>query len=91
MFTDVELQYFIQLIQKKDCKENSDEVKEENTDYSVNIEANNSPYGYVFQNHALKSTHIKRTLWNRMGQTIDRQFGALSGILNLAGVQVIWF
>mmetsp|Transcript_12054 Transcript_12054/g.15390 ORF Transcript_12054/g.15390 Transcript_12054/m.15390 type:complete len:149 (-) Transcript_12054:553-999(-) len=30
MYTDVELQYFMQLIRKKDCKENSDEVKEEN-------------------------------------------------------------
>ena len=29
MFTDVELQYFIQLIQKKDCKVGSEEVKEE--------------------------------------------------------------
>ena len=30
MYTDVELQYFIQLIKKKDCKVDSDEVKEEN-------------------------------------------------------------
>jgi len=30
MFTDVELQYFMQLIRKRDCKENSDEVQEEN-------------------------------------------------------------
>ena len=30
MYTDVELQYYMQLIQKKDCKINSDEVKEEN-------------------------------------------------------------
>ena len=30
MYTDVELQYFIQLIQKKDCMVDSDEVKQEN-------------------------------------------------------------
>lgn len=30
MFTDVELQYYIGLVQKKDCKMGSDEVKEEN-------------------------------------------------------------
>ena len=30
MYTDVELQYFIQLIQKKDCKVDSEEVQEEN-------------------------------------------------------------
>ena len=30
MYTDVELQYFMQLIRKRDCKENSDEVQEEN-------------------------------------------------------------
>jgi len=30
MYTDVELQYFIGLIQKKDCKVDSDEVQAEN-------------------------------------------------------------
>ena len=30
MYTDVELQYFMQLIRRRDCKENNDEVKEEN-------------------------------------------------------------
>ena len=30
MYTDVELQYFMRLIQRKDCKLNSEEVKEEN-------------------------------------------------------------
>ena len=30
MYTNVELQYFMRLIQRKDCKLNSEEVKEEN-------------------------------------------------------------
>ena len=35
MYTDVELQYFMQLIQKKDCKQDSDEVQEENKEKIV--------------------------------------------------------
>ena len=30
MYSDVELQYYTQLIRKRDCKENSEEVQAEN-------------------------------------------------------------
>ena len=35
MYTDVELQYYMQLIQRKHCKENSKEVQEENREKIV--------------------------------------------------------
>ena len=44
MYTDVELQYFMQLIRKRDCKENNDEVKEENNEKIVLEYFNRSLY-----------------------------------------------
>lgn len=44
MYTDVELQYFMQLIQRKDCKTNSAEVQQENKDAIVLEYFNRSLY-----------------------------------------------
>ena len=44
MYTDVELQYFIALIKKKDCKKDSDEVQAENSSNIVLQYFNRSLY-----------------------------------------------